>query len=160
MKLKARETYHFDLRGQLRFGQLPESVLISVFSDGRASNGLLTAYILDQFEELTEAKTDQKGFDYRHPVYGRIEQKQITPGGKLCFAQSGMTGMGRKVDRDTLFDFVNDLDIHFLIVSTVNFPRVSLTLVPGRDLFKEFPNKSCSVAASKALQFLNLPPAG
>ena len=161
MKLKPKQTYTIDLRGQLQFGQLPEHILFNVFRDGRAASPLITKLLLEYFSDdgLLEAKTDQKGFDFRHPVYPKIEMKCLTSKG-LCFAQSGMTGVGRKVDREVLFDFVTDFDIHFLIPSIVNFPVINVAFVRGVDLFKTFPNKNCKVAASKALDFLNLPPAG
>ena len=121
----------------------------------------MTKYLVDYFYDdgLREAKTDQKGWDYIHPVYGKIEMKCLTSKG-FCWAQSGMTGVGRKVDREALFDFVMSNDIYFLVPSIVNFPSIHIAFVPGVDLFREFPHKTCKVSASKALEFLKLPPAG
>jgi hypothetical protein len=122
---------------------------------------LLTKYLVEYFYDdgLREAKTDQKGYDYRHPVFGKIEMKSLTSKG-LCWAHSSMTGAGRKVDREVLLDFVRSNNIHFLIPSIVNFPSIHIAFVPGVALFREFPHKTCKVSASKALEFLKLPPAG
>ena len=158
MNLLLEEIYTFDLRGQLRFGFLPEATLISVFKDGRASSGLLTALILDAFAEdgWCEAKRDQKGFDFRHPKHGLIEMKQLTDKG-WCFAQSGDTGKGRKVDRPALEEFILSNDLKYLVVSTVNFPVVTAVLRTGRDILRLFPQKTCKVSAKQAIEKLNLP---
>ena len=71
-----------------------------------------------------------------------------------------MTGVGRRVDREALLDFVTSNEIYFLVPSIVNFPSIHIAFVPGVDLFREFPHKTCKVSAAKALEFLKLPPAG
>lgn len=158
MKLQLQKIYTFDLRGQLRFGFLAEATLISVFKDGRASSGLLTAFILDAFAEdgWCEAKCDQKGFDFRHPEQGLIEMKQLTNKG-FCFAQSSDRGNGRKVDRSQLEEFILSNDLKYLVVSTVNFPVVSAVLRTGRDILRLFPQQNCKVRTKKAISKLNLP---
>ena len=131
--------------------------MIYTKTDGRLvpTDKYLVEYFYD--DGLREAKPIRR-VDL-HPVYGKIEMKCLTSKG-FCWAQSGMTGVGRKVDREVLFDFVMSNDIYFLIPSIVNFPSIHIAFVPGADLFRQFPNKGCKVAASKALEFLKLPPAG
>lgn len=121
---------------------------------------MLTKYLVDYFDDLKEAKTDQKGWDYIHLERDKIEFKCLTRNG-FCWAQSGDTGKGRKVDRDVLLDFVMSNNIYYLVASIVNFPSVDIAFVTGREVFNHFPNKTCkTTSVSKALEFLKLPPAG
>ena len=154
MSIELEQLYTFNYTGQFQFASLSDDELVSIFLDGRYASEFLTYQMTYEFTDLTYV--DLSWYDFVHPVYKQIEQKQITRKG-FKFLKSSMVGAGRKANRTLMEEYIHQNDLHYLIVSTVSFPIVHVKLISGVRLLDMFPQKGCGTTAKNACQILDIP---
>ena len=125
-----------------------------MYRDGRFSSEPLTYTFEDSFENLIYV--NEKGYDYKHPVFNRIEQKQITRNG-FKFCPSKMVGVGRKAEPSVVEQTIRDTDLHYLIPSIIEFPIVHVILLSGIELIKKCTTTSCRFSTADAISKLITP---
>ena len=153
-KLQLEKIYTFDFNNQIQFGSVSAEKLIEIFNDGRYLSEPLTYHHENYFDELKYV--DEIGYDFVHPQFNYIEQKQITSGG-MKFCPSNMIGQGRRVDQDFAHQHINNLDLYFLLADITKFPIVRTILLPGLELINKCSNNGCSFTVNHAIQRLFMP---
>ncbi len=147
--LQLNTAYTFNLTGELQFGPIAEEHLYEMFKDGRICSTPMSLIFEQVFYDLEYV--DEKGYDFIHPLFPFIEQKQITANG-LKFAPSSMIGAGRKCDRALVENHVQQLDLHYLLADITQFPIVRVALLPGVRLLDDCHNQTCSYSLPNALR--------
>ena len=148
MLLETNTQYTFNFTNDVQFGDLPLEILYDIFQDGRICSELLSHTFARRFSDLTYV--DEQGYDFTHPDYGMIEQKQITANG-LRFAPSRMIGAGRRVSWDEVVDHIVDSNLFYLLANITSFPHVHVVLVPGLTLLDNCTSRSsCHYTYTKA----------
>ena len=142
MKLQLDKLYTIDFSNKLQFGDLPASLLVKLFSDGRFCSEPLSHTFGQYFDDLTYV--NETGYDFVHPEFPYIEQKQITSNG-FKFCPSNMIGQGRKCNRSVVEQHITDLNLYYLIPSILLFPLVHIRLIEGARLLDMFKQTTCSV---------------
>lgn len=149
--LQTKKIYTFDFTDKLQFGDLSQSVLNRLFADGRYCSEPLSHTFHNFFTNLTYV--DRKGYDFEHPDFRFIEQKQITKRG-LKFCPSSMLGTGRTIEPDVVRDHIHEFDLHYLLPCIVDFPVVRVVLLSGLELLDKCTTKSCSFSRTDAIKKL------
>ena len=121
------------------FGNLPESVLIEVYKDGRAFSHLIEPWL-----EINYPLRHIKGckqYDHVdvHNENIKYEQKTFTRGG-CKFPPSIMLG-GRRTFNKEIFE-EKAKNLIYIIVSNINFPEIKIKFIRGIDLIVDYPNAS------------------
>ena len=154
MILEPFKIYTFDFTDQISFANIPREVLYKLFTDGRFASEPLSHFFDLTFDDLTYV--DEKGYDFVHPQFPFIEQKQITKGG-LKFCPSNMIGQGRSVQSDVVSEHIKNLDLHYLIPNIIDFPLIRVILLPGLELLEKCSTASCSFSKNDAIERLMKP---
>ena len=68
-----------------------------------------------------------------------------------------MIGQGRSVDPDAVKRHIIELNLHYLIPTIFDFPKVHVILLPGIELLDMCTTKSCSFSKRDAMNKLILP---
>ena len=155
MPIQEDHLYTFDYTDRFAFADLSDEELVSIFLDGRSASEFLSYQLTHEFPGLEYV--DYKWFDFSHPDFPQIEQKQITRKSGFRFAKSSMKGHGRQIDRELIEDYIHDHNLYYLIVSTLSFPIVHLKLVSGHDVMRSFPQQCCETTAKNACSKLGIP---
>ena len=131
--------YNFDLTGTFSFGDLPDSTLVEIFKDGRASSFFLEPQLVSWFPELRHI-TGCKGYDHVSSLDENIkyDAKNFTAKAGCKFMPSSMIGTGRKFDQEQfLFKTEN---MNYIICDIVDFPKVNVIFKRGKELAIQYPN--------------------
>ena len=131
--------YRLDLRGELKFGEATEGVLIDAFSDGRLCSVMMEHVLPEYFGNLVRCNSNGARFDLKMVtnvpwMFRTIELKCNTTNG-IKFIQSKNLGVGREVDEDDNLKWVKRTDA-FLVCDISEFPIVNLKLVDSVEIIK------------------------
>lgn len=131
--------YRLDLRGELKFGEATEGVLIDAFSDGRLCSVMMEHVLPEYFGNLVRCNSNGARFDLKMVtnvpwMFRTIELKCNTTNG-IKFIQSKNLGVGREVDGDDNLKWVKRNDA-FLVCDISEFPIVNLKLVDSVEIIK------------------------
>jgi hypothetical protein len=132
------------------WGDLPQSVLVALFRDGRTCAPFIQQQLPIWFPELKYV--DESGYDH---VAGdcKYEHKSFTKGGCI-FAPSNMVGSGRKIDAGIVNEHINNTKLTYIITDITEFPVIRVRFVDGKSLIKQYPN--CKISKTKKAQFFDL----
>ena len=129
------ETYDFDLRGKVQFGDLTEEEVYKEFQDGRLSSRLLEKQIPIWFPEITFV--DQDGYDHIDKNDVKYDLKGFTKGG-AGYAPSNMIGAGRKINVVEMHAHART--INYIFSDITEFPKVRVVFKRGDDIVRDYPN--------------------
>ena len=148
MEIKYNHNYYFTFLST--FGDLPNEKIKEILKDGRLASHFLERQLEIDFPELTFVNA--KGYDHiRKDSNILYDQKCFTKGG-LGFAPSRMLGAGRKIDFNEAHAHANTID--YIVCDIVDFPKVCIRFVSGKDLVKNYP--SCRIKFNQRKEFFNL----
>jgi len=147
--------YTRDYKGTIGFGDLPETVLINIFKDGRFATEFISRDLESYFSNLSYV--DKTWYDFITPEGVQVEQKQLTIASGFKFCPSHMIGKGRKVDRSVVETYIKDNDLQYLVVSTINFPIIHIRMIPGVRLLELFPQSGCGSEAKNIYDLMDMP---
>lgn len=141
MQIDYDTIYNFDLTGKVKFGDLPEAVVIQLFKDGRVASKFIEHHIPEWFPELEFV--DQKGYDHVDKATGerKWDLKGFTKGG-ACYAPSTMLGAGRKIVIEEVHAHAKQID--YIFSDVTEFPKVRIQFRRGVDMVTEFPTSKVS----------------
>ena len=138
MDIVKNRNYHFDLTGQISFGEIDEQMLYEIFKDGRNASFMLELYLTKKFPlKLVKGNKDHDHIDNDGNKY---DVKNFTKNG-LKFMPSNQIGAGRCFDQTKAHDKANILT--YICCDIVDFPKITIRFIDGCDLIKEYPK--CSV---------------
>ena len=147
--MKLDHTYTFKIEN-FAWGNLPESVLISLFRDGRTCAPFIQQQLPVWFNDLKYV--DESGYD--HTAGDRkFEHKSFTKGGCI-FAPSNMVGSGRKINEQVVYQHIVHTKLTYIITDITEFPTIRVRFVDGVTLFNQYPN--CKISKTKKAQFFDL----
>lgn len=131
--------YRLDLRGNLKFGNSSEGVLINTFSDGRLCSVIMEHVLPEYFSNLVRCNSNGSKFDLKMVIdvpwmFRAIELKCNTTNG-IKFIQSKNLGVGREVDETDNLKWIKRTDA-FLVCDISEFPIVNLKLVDSVEIIK------------------------
>jgi hypothetical protein len=150
MKIEYNKCYDFTINAS--FGDLPKSVIEEILKDGRLSSHFLERQLEVWFPELTFVNA--KGYDHiRADSDILYDQKCFTKGG-LGFAPSKMLGAGRHIDLEEAHAHANT--IHYIACDIVDFPKVRVRFISGKDLIEKYPGKRCKVPFAERESFFTV----
>ena len=136
MSIEYDKIYTFDLTGKVSFGDLPEQLLFTLFTDGRVASKFLENHMPIWFPELVF--TDSKGYDHIHrETLRKFDLKGFTPRG-ACYAPSEMLGKGRKIVLETVHEHAKEID--YIFSDITEFPKVRIIFRRGTDMVNLFPS--------------------
>lgn len=120
----------------LSFGNIPESVIIEIYKDGRAFSHLIEPWLEINYP-LKHIKGCKK---YDHVDINdeniKYDQKTFTKRG-CKFIPSNMIGEGRKFNKEVFEEKAKNLI--YIIVSNINFPEIKIKFIRGIDLIVDYP---------------------
>ena len=132
------------------FGNLPNSIAIEVFKDGRAFSHFIEPWLALNYQ-LIHVKGCKK---YDHTDINdeniKYDQKTFTAHG-CKFMPSNMIGEGRTFNKDIFEEKAKKLI--YIIVSNVNFPEIKIKFVKGTDLIIDYPNGV--ISSKEFIKFFN-----
>ena len=130
------KVYRHNLKGQIKFGIIPEEALYELFRDGRAVAPPIQLLLSIWFPELKFV--DKVEHDYLHMDDEKIrfEHKSFTSHG-LLFAPSHMTGKGRTIEPER-FRACAQKTI-YIICDVTSFPKINIVFKDGKELFDAYP---------------------
>lgn len=132
------------------FGNLPESIIKDIFTDGRAFSHFIEPWLALNYP-LIHIKGCKK-YDHTSIDDENIKYDQKTFTARGCkFMPSNMIGEGRKFDKDIFEEKAKKLI--YIIVSNVNFPEIKIKFVKGIDLIVDYP-KGC-ISSKDFIKFFN-----
>lgn len=139
MAIEYNKTYVFEVVAS--FGDLPTETINQMFQDGRVASKFLENHLPLWFPELKFV--DAKGHDHVNTITGqKLDAKCFTKGG-LTYAPSVMLGAGRKIIAEEVHKHADEID--YIACDIVNFPKIQIRFVKGRDLVRDYPK--CKIAA-------------
>ena len=120
----------------LGFGNLEQSVIINIFTDGRPF-----AHFIERWLEINYPLKYVPGCKkYDHTDINdeniKYDQKTFTEGG-CRFMPSNMIGQGRKFDKKIFDEKAKKLI--YIIISNIEFPEIKIKFVKGIDLIVDYP---------------------
>jgi len=120
----------------LSFGNIPESVIIDIYKDGRAFSHFIEPWLAINYP-LIHIKGCKK-YDHTDINDENIKYDQKTFTSRGCkFMPSNMIGEGRTFNKDVFEEKAKKLI--YIIVSNVNFPEIKIKFVKGIDLIVDYP---------------------
>jgi hypothetical protein len=132
------EIYLFDLSGTFTFGDIPEKKLVEILKDGRVASHLLEAQLEIWFSELRHIP-GCKSHDHVNKYNGKkYDAKNFTKKNGCKFMPSSMIGTGRSFDPEVFIEKANGL--YYIICDIIDFPRVRVKCMAGKDLLAAYPN--------------------
>lgn len=129
------------------WGNLPQSVLVSLFRDGRTCAPFIQQQLPLWFDELKYV--DESGYDH---VAGerKYEHKSFTKGGCI-FAPSNMVGSGRSINEQVVHEHIVNTRLTYIITDITEFPIIRVRFVDGLKLITQYPN--CKISKTKKKEF-------
>ena len=146
-KVILNKVFTFDFTGAVSFGNLNASFLYKMFRDGRFCCEPLSKHLEQVFDGLEYV--DQKGYDFIHPEFGKVEKKQITKSG-LRFSPSSMIGVGRKVNYAQVVDHIISNDLTYVLADITKFPHVNVVFLKGTNLLDNCSSLRCEYSMKTA----------
>ena len=133
--IEHNKTYSFTIPN-VSFGLLSESTLDKLFKDGRYVSPFLEEYLPLWFPNLKRIEGNQ---DHDHVDQNGVhyDAKNFTKNG-LQFMPSNQIGAGRKFDAAITEQKANGLI--YICCDIVDFPNIRVKFVPGKQLYKSYPN--------------------
>jgi len=135
MTIELNKTYFKEIEN-FTFGELSKELLTELFKDGRTTSRFMEKLATFWFPELTNV--DEKHYDHVDIEGNKFEMKGFTKGG-CAFVPSSMLGKGRYIDLDELAEGISEHKLTYIITDIVNFPKVMVRFVDGKELLKTFP---------------------
>ena len=135
MTIELNKTYFKEIEN-FTFGELSKELLTELFKDGRTPSRFMEKLATLWFPELTNV--DEKHYDHVDIEGNKFEMKGFTKGG-CAFVPSSMLGKGRYIDLDELAEGISEHKLTYIITDIVNFPKVMVRFVDGKELLKTFP---------------------
>ena len=124
------------------FGNLPQSEIINIFTDGRPFSHFIESWLAINYP-LIHIKGCKK-YDHTDINDENIKYDQKTFTARGCkFMPSNMIGEGRKFDKEKFEEKAKKLI--YIIVSNVNFPEIKIKFVKGIDLIINYPKGEISL---------------
>ena len=121
---------------EFSFGNIPKSIIIETFKDGRAFSHFIEPWLAVNYP-LTHIKGCKK---HDHVDINdeniKYDQKTFTKLG-CKFMPSNMIGEGRAFNKDVFEEKAKKLI--YIIVSNINFPEIKIKFVKGIDLIVDYP---------------------
>ena len=119
------------------FGNLPNSIAIEVFKDGRAFSHFIEPWLALNYHHLIHIKGCKK-YDHIDINDENIKYDQKTFTSRGCkFMPSNMIGEGRKFNKEIFEEKAKGLI--YIIVSNINFPEIKVKFVKGSELIIHYP---------------------
>ena len=142
MKIELNKTYLKEIEN-FSFGDLTREELTILFRDGRTTSRFMEKLATKWFPELTNV--DVKHYDHVDTEGNKFEMKGFTKSpktgkGGCAFVPSSMLGKGRTIDLDELAEGISEHKLTYIITDIVNFPKVMVRFVDGKELLKTYPN--------------------
>jgi hypothetical protein len=117
------------------FGTLPQSVVNTLFTDGRHAAGFLERQLEVWFPVLKFM--DGRGFDHQDEQGVRYEAKCFTPRG-ADYSASKFKGAGRRINLTEHAETAKQLI--YIMCDVVDFPVVHVLFKRGETLLARYPN--------------------
>jgi hypothetical protein len=121
---------------EFSFGNIPKSIIIETFKDGRAFSHFIEPWLAVNYP-LTHIKGCKK---HDHVDINdeniKYDQKTFTKLG-CKFMPSNMIGEGRVFNKDVFEEKAKKLI--YIIVSNINFPEIKIKFVKGINLIVDYP---------------------
>tara|TARA_R110000824_G_scaffold209928_2_gene395796 strand:+ start:679 stop:1125 length:447 start_codon:yes stop_codon:yes gene_type:complete len=139
VKIEKNKTYNFKIKN-VSFGDIPSRVITELFKDGRVASPFFEEQLQHWFPELTRI-LGNKDHDHVDEDGNKYDAKSFTKNG-LKFMPSNQLGEGRKFDAQVAH--AKAAKLCYICCDIVEFPRVRVKFIDGRDLIKEHPK--CAIS--------------
>jgi len=140
--IRLNETYNFNVKN-VSFGNIPPDRILEFFKDGRVASFFLEEQLQHWFPELTRIEGN-KDHDHLDRDGRKYDAKNFTKNG-LKFKPSNQIGKGRKFNKEIAH--AKAAKLRYICCDIVEFPKVRVKFVDGKDLVKEYPR--CEISKGK-----------
>jgi hypothetical protein len=142
MKIQKNKTYNFKVNN-ISFGDIPKERIPIFFQDGRVASFFLEEQLTHWFPELTRIEGN-KDHDHLDLEGHKYDAKNFTKNG-LKFKPSNQIGEGRKFNKEIAH--AKAAKLCYICCDIVEFPKVRVKFIDGKDLVKEYPG--CEISKGK-----------
>ena len=118
----------------ISFGDLKQSEINEILTDGRLASHFLERQLCVWYPELTFV--DGRGHDHVDNEGNLYDQKCFTKGG-LNFAPSNMIGKGRFLNEELAHSHAKT--ITYIACDIIDFPKIKVRFVEGSELLEDYP---------------------
>lgn len=130
------------------FGNLSKKTMCELYKDGRAFSYFIEPWLAKHYPLIHVKKNKDHDFIDKNNPNILYDEKTFTHNG-CKFCPSNMIGQGRIIDKKIFKKKTKKLI--FCIVSNIEFPKIKLKFVRGKDLLSKYPN--INIPISKMNEF-------
>jgi len=136
--VELNKTFTHNIRNYA-FGNLSKKAVCEIYKDGRAFSYFIEPWLTKHYPLIHIKKNKDHDFVDKNNSKILYDEKTFTQNG-CKFCPSNMIGQGRVFNRSIFKKKTKRLI--FCIVSNIEFPRIKLKFIHGKDLIKKYPNES------------------